>query len=243
MAEVALRFVEHGFPAMKVRLGRKGLEKDLEVLRAVRNAVGDRLELMVDCNQGWRMPWDTAEPWNLAEATALAERLEELNVYWMEEPLHRSDLDGMAALRKKTKMRIAGAEMTREFGDLMNLVKHDCLDVLQPDVVLSGGFLGLKKLAEAAEKKGMMLTPHTWGNGIGLLGNAHLTAGATNATFLEFPFDPPEWTYEGRDFMLEEPVKTNEQGWIQLTEEPGFGIKLNEERLNTTEVWQREYHR
>jgi len=243
MAEVALRFVEQGFPAMKVRLGRKGLEKDLEVLRAVRNAVGDRLELMVDCNQGWRMPWDTAEPWNLAEATALAERLEELNVYWMEEPLHRSDLDGMAALRKKTKMRIAGAEMTREFGDLMNLVKHDCLDVLQPDVVLSGGFLGLKKLAEAAEKKGMMLTPHTWGNGIGLLGNAHLTAGATNATFLEFPFDPPEWTYEGRDFMLEEPVKTNEQGWIQLTEEPGFGIKLNEERLNTTEVWQREYHR
>ena len=53
-----------GFPALKVRFGRASLDDDLAVIKAVRDAVGSALELMVDCNQGWRMPWDTAAPWH-----------------------------------------------------------------------------------------------------------------------------------------------------------------------------------
>ena len=52
----------HGFEAMKLRFGRPSIDDDLAVLAAVRDAVGDRLTLMVDCNQGWRMPWDTRPP-------------------------------------------------------------------------------------------------------------------------------------------------------------------------------------
>ena len=63
---------------------------------AIRDAVGDGLELMVDCNQGWRMPWDTAPPWTLDHATEIAEALAAESVYWMEEPLHRGDYAGYA---------------------------------------------------------------------------------------------------------------------------------------------------
>ena len=88
-----------GFPALKVRFGRPDLADDLAVVRAVRDALGDSLELMVDCNQGWRMPWDTAPPWDVDHATDVADHLAAEHVYWMEEPLHRGDYDGHAELR------------------------------------------------------------------------------------------------------------------------------------------------
>lgn len=240
-ADLAKRYLELGYPAMKVRLGRRRLDDDFAVLAAVRDAVGDKLELMVDCNQGWRMPWDTGEPWDLAKALAVSHRLREFDVFWMEEPLDRSDLKGMKELRAQSKVRIAGAEMTREIRDLHNLLTFECLDFIQADVVLCGGFLGLKELAQRAEEQDAVLTPHTWGNGVGLIGNAHLTAGASSAPFLEFPFDPPLWNCEGRDFMLTDPVTVDRQGWINLGEEPGFGLSLNEEYLKSTETHREEF--
>ena len=83
MVEVARRTVALGFPALKVRFGRPTVEDDLAIVAAMRDAVGDALELMVDCNQGWRMPWDTRRPWDLERATSVAERLQGEGVYWM----------------------------------------------------------------------------------------------------------------------------------------------------------------
>src|SRR3546814_3551525 len=113
MAETARRFLECGFGAMKIRFHRGDWQDDIHALEAVRDEVGDELTLMVDCNQGWRMPWDTEAPWSLKDALQVARELEEPDVYWMEEPLHRGDYDGMAELRRATDIRIAGGEMTR----------------------------------------------------------------------------------------------------------------------------------
>ncbi|MCU1367422.1 MAG: mandelate racemase/muconate lactonizing enzyme family protein, partial [Ilumatobacteraceae bacterium] len=84
MVEVAKATMALGFPALKVRFGRPTVADDLAVISAVRDAVGDGLELMVDCNQGWRMPWDIQQPWTLDHATSVAETLERERVYWME---------------------------------------------------------------------------------------------------------------------------------------------------------------
>src|SRR3546814_446792 len=85
MAEAAQRFLQAGFPAMKIRFHRGDWRADIAALQAVRDAVGDRLQLMVDCNQGWRMPWDVEQPWSLKDAIAVGRELEALGVYWMEE--------------------------------------------------------------------------------------------------------------------------------------------------------------
>jgi L-alanine-DL-glutamate epimerase-like enolase superfamily enzyme len=94
MVATAQRMIDAGFEAMKMRFGRPSLADDLAVISAIRDAVGTRLTLMVDCNQGWRMPWDTARPWDLETAWSVAERLIAEDVYWIEEPLHRATTPG-----------------------------------------------------------------------------------------------------------------------------------------------------
>ena len=141
---------------------------------------------------------------------------------------------GMAALRQATDLRIAGAEMTRELHELRHLIEARCLDVLQPDAAVTGGLSGLARIARMALDCGLAFTPHTWGNGIGLLANAHLAAGAAKSAYLEYPFDPPTWTPERWDFAQVDPVAVDPAGWIDLTEAPGLGIELDEERLAAT---------
>jgi len=236
MAEAAERFAGAGFGAMKIRFHRGDWRADIAALEAVRARLGDRLALMVDCNQGWRMPWDTAPPWTLKDALQVARALEPLDIFWMEEPLHRADRAGMRALRGMTPIRIAGAEMARSEAELRDLIIEGCLDIVQPDAALSCGITGLRRVAAMAEAHGVVFTPHTWTNGLGMIANAHLAAGATNAPFLEFPFDPPEWSPERRDYMLATPVAVDADGWIDLGEAPGFGVELDEDRLAANQV-------
>ena len=150
------------------------------------------------------MSHDDEQPWTLKDALPVARELERLGVYWMEEPLHRGDRKGMRALREMVDIRIAGGEMNRELYEFRDLIEERCLDVLQPDVCLTGGITGLRRVALMAEEAGLIFTPHTWSNGLSYVANAHFTCGVANAPFLEFPFDPPEWSLERRDFMMTE---------------------------------------
>jgi L-alanine-DL-glutamate epimerase-like enolase superfamily enzyme len=236
MADYAERVLERGFKALKIRFRRGDIRADLAALEAVRKKIGDRLELMVDCNQGWRFPWDTMAPWTLKQALDVARELERFGVFWMEEPLHRADREGMRRLRDRVDLRIAGGELDREMHEFRDLLAEGCLDVLQPDVIAVGGITGLKRVAAMASAANVMMTPHTWGNGIGLLGNLHLTAGACDAAFIEFPWDPPDWTIERRDFMLTHPIDIDAKGDLVLSDAPGFGCTLDEERLAATRV-------
>ena len=234
MVEVARRAMELGFPALKGRFGRSTIADDLAVITAVRDAVGDGLELMVDCNQGWRMPWDIQQPWTVDHATGVARRLEDEHVYWMEEPLHRGDYDGMTELRSRVGIRIAGGELTREPYEFRELLQRGCFDVFQPDAVCSMGISGLRHLAADVTAAGKIFTPHTWGNGIGVMANLQLTAGTVDTPFIEFPFDPPEWSTARRDYVLTDTIEADGEGWITLSDRPGLGITLDETVLAAT---------
>jgi L-alanine-DL-glutamate epimerase-like enolase superfamily enzyme len=236
LAEAAEAYAEQGFRALKIRFHRGEWRSDIRALEAVRSRIGDRLELMVDCNQGWRMSWDAYQPWSLKDAVKVARELERLGVYWMEEPLFRADREGMRRLREMVDVRIAGGEMTREVYEFRDLVRDGCLDVLQPDAALVGGITGLKRVAMMAEEANLVFTPHTWTNGMGVVANCHLTAGLTDAPFIEFPYDPPEWSLDRRDFMMAEPLKVGRDGMIRLSDAPGLGYALDEDRLATTRV-------
>ena len=196
---------------------------------------------MVDCNQGWRMAWDSAEPWSLKHASRMAARLEESGVLWMEEPLHRGDHAGMAELRSRTEVLIAGGEMTRELHEFDLMLEAGCLDVYQPDAVTTGGIGALGDLARRVDQAGLIFSPHTWGSGVALVANAHLTAGTVGTPFLEYPFDPPHWDIHRRDFLLTEPVTLDQDGMIDLGERPGLGVDLDEDALAATETGRASY--
>ncbi|MBM3545611.1 MAG: mandelate racemase/muconate lactonizing enzyme family protein [Alphaproteobacteria bacterium] len=236
LAELSERAIARGFKAMKIRFRRGSWRSDIAALEAVRARVGNRIELMVDCNQGWRFPWDTMAAWTLKDALTVGRELERLGVYWMEEPLHRADRQGMRKLRDALDIRIAGGELNREMSELRDVIQEGCLDVLQPDVVSIGGITGLAKIAAMANANNITFTPHTWGNGIGLLANAHLVASTTDPSYLEFPWDPPEWTVERRDFMLTQPADVDREGNLVLGEAPGLGFELDEAATRRTLV-------
>jgi L-alanine-DL-glutamate epimerase-like enolase superfamily enzyme len=108
--------------------------------------------------------------------------------------------------------------------------------VFQPDCVCSQGITGLAPLARRVVASGKLFTPHTWGNGIGVLANMHLTAGTAGvdgSQWLEFPFDPPEWSLDRRDYPLFAPIEAD-AGWVTVGEEPGLGINLDEDVLART---------
>ena len=226
-ADSARRLQAQGFPAMKIRFHAADPRADLAVVQAVRDAVGSDLKILVDANQGWQMPWDTAAPWDFKTALWMADALAELDVYWLEEPLHRHDFRGLADLRQRAKVRIAGGEGNREFVELREYLHHGSLDVYQPDVVWSTGVLRARQFATEVQAAGAIYSPHTWGDGLVLLTNLHVAAAVSQAPFIEFPFDPPHWTPERRDFILPSPILPDEAGDIVLSDAPGLGVDID----------------
>jgi D-galactarolactone cycloisomerase len=228
-AESALRLREEGFRALKIRIDPRRLEEGVAAVAATREAVGDTMASMVDLNQGWRMAGDTSPSLDPVAAREIAVRLAGFDVTWLEEPLVGTDLRGLAGLRASAPgIRIAGGEMTRTFTELLAAVEADAFDVFQPDAVLAAGMLRTRTVGELALARNRWFTPHTWTNGIGLLANLHVAAGVGGGPFLEFPYDPPGWTPERRDFMLAGPIRPGPDGVLRVPTAPGIGIVLDE---------------
>ena len=237
-AEKAREYVEMGFKAMKIRFHHEDVREDIKVVEAVRGAIGDKMEIMVDGNQAWKMPWDVERIWDLKKAVKVARELEKLGVYWLEEPLHHADYDNLARLREMTDIRIAGGEMNRRWHDFRDLADKGSYDVYQPDTVLCGGFTRTKKIADYVQSKGAVFCPHTWSNGVGLLANLHMACAVSDAEYLEYPFDPPVWTVDRRDYILKEEdrVLVDKDGYMHVPQKPGLGFEPDEEALKEYEI-------
>ncbi|MGA2012366.1 MAG: mandelate racemase/muconate lactonizing enzyme family protein [Solirubrobacteraceae bacterium] len=231
-AQDARALVAEGFRAVKVRIARDRIPEGIAVVAAIRDAVGDALEIMVDLNQWWRMAGDIEPGLGPAEARATVAALRELGVLWVEEPLAGADLDGMRMLRAATGVRVAGGEMARSFDELRLALEHDALDVVQPDVVLALGISGVRTLADLALRRNRWFTPHTWTNGIGVLANLHVCCGVGGGPFLEYPYDPPGWTPQRRDFMLAAPLAIDGDGCLAVGSGAGLGIELDEDAVS-----------
>ncbi|HUF01481.1 MAG TPA: mandelate racemase/muconate lactonizing enzyme family protein [Gaiellaceae bacterium] len=219
---LALR--DGGVKAVKIRLHTADWRLDLPVIEAVRDAVGSDMEILVDANQGWRMPGDTAPRWDVPIAAAFARQLERLGVYWLEEPLRTDDLDGYAALRARTDVRLAAGEMVRSPGEARDLVLRGGIDVVQTDVVLAGGIAGCRRVAALAELAARSWSPHTWSNGYGFLANLHAALGFSSCPYVEVPFDPPAWSAERRDWLLPTTIEIAEDGTVGPPAGPGLGV-------------------
>jgi len=219
---LALR--DAGVRAVKIRLHSTDWRVDLPVIEAVREAVGDALEIMVDANQGWRMPGDLTPCWTRKTAIEFVHELERLDVYWLEEPLPTDNVEGYADLRRGTSVRIAAGEMVRTESEARDLVLQGAVDVVQPDVVLSGGVEGARRVAALAEREGKSWSPHTWSNGYGLLANLHVALAFSTCPYLEVPFDPPAWSAKRRDWLLPMTMEIDADGTVGPPEGPGLGV-------------------
>jgi len=217
--------VDEGFEAVKLRFHSDDIEDDLAVARRVRAEFPD-LTLMVDLNMGWSVSAPGGDTWTFDDALTVARELEDIgNVAWLEEPFDQRNYDGLARLREKTDVPIAGGEFNNGVHHFREFVDHDALDVLQPDAMLSGGILKSKLIAGLADMHGLQFAPHTWNDGIGFAANLQLLA-CTNPSWCEYPLEPPGWSIETRDFLLDEPILARD-GQVEPPTGPGLGIELD----------------
>jgi len=231
-AQDALELVEEGFRAIKLRIRNEDIREDLAVIEAVRVAVGDDVELMVDANQAWLIHGFGDYPkWDLKRAMSVARELEKLGVVWLEEPLRMRDFEGLSILRRYTSVAISGGELNDDLDDFRELINRGCYDIIQPDVTFAGGIMTCRKIAGMAEAANIIYNPHTWSNGLGLAANLQLMGAIPNCTYCEFPYDPPGWVPEGRDAMLTEPIRIDREGYVAVPSGPGLGVEVDWEKV------------
>jgi len=199
-----------GFKAVKLRIGM-GVKMDEQILKEVRDSYPE-IQIMVDANSAYQ---------SVSEALKVAEICDKYNVTWLEEPIPTDNLNGLAKLKAKSPIQIAGGENDMGIFRFEDILSRDCFDIVQPDVTRSGGFLQLKKIDAMAEMKGVQCIPHIFGFGHILLANLHFIM-ASRCEWCEFPFYPEEFQ------MLEEPIQCV-KGKVQAIEKPGLGVEINKE--------------
>lgn len=219
---------EEGFRAIKLRV-HEDEEADTRQVVETARAVGDRMAVAVDANQGWRVAAIADAPmWNLARARRFADACADAGLAWLEEPLPMDAYEEQAALRAYSRVPIAGGELhSAGYPELRMMVERGCYDIFQPDAIFTGGIHQTFGVVELCRTHGLGYTPHTWTNGIGFAVNLQLMAasGFAGERPLEYPYDPPAWIPEARDAMLEEPF-LHDRGRISVPMEPGLGFRI-----------------
>lgn len=238
-AEDVLRRREEGYRAVKLRIHDWERRDDVAQVTAVRQAVGEDFTILVDANQAQQPGTPQPSPgpiWTEHRALQTARELERLNVYWLEEPLDRYNLEGLTRLCASVDILIAGGENNRGLHEFRWLIERDCYDVIQPEALVSEGIGQLRKIAALAEMHHKLVAPHHGGGGVGLAAHLHLCAAIPNACYLEVFHDPPCMTSEIFQWYLAEPLKIDPDGFVTVPQKPGLGVELDEEKIERYRV-------
>lgn len=225
---------DEGFDTIKLRVHDFDEAVDIRQVTETAKALGDKLTIGVDVNQGWRVAViGDAPKWDLPRAKRFADVCADAGLAWVEEPLAMDGYDDLAALTSYSRVPISGGELSSQgLPELRMLIERRCYDILQPDALFTGGIAQTFEVARLCREHGLIYTPHTWTNGIGFAVNLqlHAASGFGDVKPLEYPYNPPGWTIEARDAILEEPFY-HQQGKLNLPVIPGLGFRINRQTL------------
>ena len=231
-AQDALGFYEEGFRAIKLRLHNDTLAEDIALAKAVRDAVGDKMELMADGNQAQTPVTPSVQQgviWDQRRATYTARAIEEMGFVWLEEPLSRYDYAGLAQLNKSVGIAIAGGENNRYLHEFHWMLEQGCYDILQPDGLVSEGIGQLRKMAALAEVRNKLCVPHHGGGGIGTYAHLQFSASVCNSPWVELMRDKPGQFPWPAQNLPATPIMVGKDGYVTLPEGPGLGIEIDQE--------------
>ncbi len=231
-AEDALRYLEEGFTAIKLRLHNWTFKEDIALVTRVREAVGDRLDIMVDANQTFNIPSPGPWPkWTYQRAVDTARALEELDAIWLEEPLWRYHYADLGRLAASVDIPIAGGEFNMGLHEYRAILEHGAYDILQADPA----YLGLtqtRKVLAMAEAYDKPYAPHNGYNGIGVMACLHLVVAHPHGMYLEYIHDPPIAPFSRFASLVAEPLRVDKDGYVEAPDKPGLGIELNKDVIS-----------
>ncbi len=143
-------FIKQGFQSMKIRLGKPTWQEDIERVKAVRETIGDNIELLSDANQSL----------STKHAIRLGRELEAYNVGWFEEPVDSENLAGHAEIRKKLDINIASGETEYTRFGMKAMLDNKACDILMPDLQRMGGLTEMRKVASLAASYHVPISSH-----------------------------------------------------------------------------------
>jgi galactonate dehydratase len=229
-ARAAERTVKQGFRALKCYPFQKGseipahrlyatkdeMDRGVEIVRSVRDAVGPEVDVMVD----------VCRKLTPGLAVELADRIAEFKPYWFEEPCPIDNVDALAEVRSKTRIPIVTGETFYSKAQFLPVLEKRAADILNPDVCVVGGILEMKAIAEMADPHYVAIAPHNFNSTV--LGQAAtVQVAATMPNFLTAECFVA-FIEQGR--RVSRPLEVKD-GYIALPEEPGLGVEINEAAL------------
>jgi L-alanine-DL-glutamate epimerase-like enolase superfamily enzyme len=201
--------------------------EDVAAVRAIKEAVGDGMEVMVDRTAqfpGW--------VWDYGTAYRVARELEDIGATWLEEPFYRGDVYESAKLSEMVDLPITGGEGDRGLDRFRDYLVHGSFDIVQPDAFNSGGILTIKKVGGMAEAFGRACILHG-SNGFGLAPGLQVSAALPNCRLMEIalvtpPLTPEEHWEEANQMIADPPLFEVEDGYIEVPQSPGLGFDLKD---------------
>ena len=209
LADECRAYVERGYDAVKIKVGKLSPAGEVERLAAVREAIGPDVHLMLDVNNAWS---------DITTAMTYVERLEQFNLYWIEEPFSPDDIDNHARLAKLTRVTIATGEVEAGRWRFKELLDKGAAGILQTDATVCGGITEWRRIAATAASYGVTVSPHAWHDV-----HVHLVAATPNATYAEFMPDDHIVNFRR---LIDRQLKDS-KGHLLLPTEPGLAFNFS----------------
>ena len=228
LAAEAKRYKDDGFKAMKLRFGwgpvdgAEGMQRNVDLVRTVRETVGNDVDVMADAYMGWTLDY----------AKRMLPLLEPFQLRWLEEPVIPDDIHGYAELKSYGRIPIAGGEHEFTLFGFRDLLQARALDYIQFDTNRVGGITQARKIAALAEAHGVPVIPHA-----GQMHNYHVVMASLNSPMAEyFPMVDVEVGNELFWYLFAGEPKAKD-GFINLADDvPGLGLSINDANLRDFEI-------
>ena len=202
----------------------KNLQNDREHLIAAREALGKNINLMIDVGAIWGN--------NLSEAIKRNEILKEAEVTWLEEPFYTDAYYEYSELIKKTSLPLAGGESCHSIESAKNMIRYGKVKFIQIDAGIVGGILAGREICKFAEENNIQYVNHTFTSHLQLSASLQSYAGSSMSKFAEYPMQLKSLAWD----LTENHIHMNDDGEINIPEEIGHGMIINEKALNHYKV-------
>ena len=213
LATHALRCVEQGYTAIKLHMREDKGDDTIEYVKAARQAVGPDVTLMVDAHSAWTP----------RQAVKKTRELEQYDVYWLEEPIWPvDDYDGLAYVRDRSNILIAAGESEYTHYGFKEMISKRAVDLVQPDAIIQGGIMELRKIFALAEAWNLQISTHSYYTGPGMAATIHLSLSNMRSEFVEIRQLPP------RESFIQPSLRPVD-GYVTVPNKPGLGVEINED--------------
>lgn len=229
----ALDFKTRGYTSMKIKIGRNLARPELDIafVKAIREAVGDEIQLMVDANCAYGE--------DVATALRVGRALQGMNIYWFEEPLSPDNIEGNAQLAAALDIRIALGEADFMAYGAREFLARKAADIFQPNISRTGGITEARRIAALCQAYHIPYAPHT-GSCSAVCLAATLQFAVSLPNFLIFESMQSDWSKTQpnplRHDLLKEPAEIFKDGYMVIQDKPGIGAELNEDVVDKWRV-------